>query len=159
MLQAKDLMTKNPEYVTPDTKADTAAHFLLKKHIPSAPVVIDEGAKLKLVGFLSELDCLKYCASQAYFSQPDVTVMEIMRVHPYCVKENLDFYSVARLIIDGSYKVLPVIDEDGYLVGILNRKKVLEEFLKEISNEDSRKAAKTNPKDLHELVNHRFIVG
>ena len=159
MLTSKDIMSKRINYLGPDMLADDAGKFLIDNKIASAPVVDDTGPKLKLLGFLSEADLLSYCANQAYFDQPDVKVSSLMRLHPYCVGENVELFELAKIFMDSKYRILPVLDETGALVGLVRRGEVLEKFLTMIKEEDEHIKERVMGRDIHQIVNHRFIVG
>ena len=159
MLKAQDIMTRRVSTISQDMAADAAGEFLSSKGIPSVPVVTDTGPKQKLIGFLSEADLLQFCANQAYFHHQDVKVGQLMRRHPYCIGEDVDIFEIARIFMDTKYRVLPVIDREGFLLGIVRRKVVLKSLLDSIRDEDADTLAKMRDKDLHQIVNHRFIVG
>ena len=55
MLKAKDIMTRNPITVSPETEIRQAAALLLKKRINGVPVVNDKG---RLVGILCQSDLI-----------------------------------------------------------------------------------------------------
>ena len=159
MFQAKDLMTKKVRYLRPDQSASEAGEFLISNELSTAPVALDDGPKLKLLGFLSEADLLSFCANQAYFDQPNMMVSDLMRTHPYCVAEEMELFELAQIFMSSKYRNLPVLDEGGALVGIVGRRNVLSKFLELIKQEDAAILNRVQPKDLHQLMNHRFIVG
>ncbi|SMF08307.1 CBS domain-containing protein [Pseudobacteriovorax antillogorgiicola] len=159
MLTSKEIMTKNITYINPDLDVEKAGEYLIQKGLSSVPVVVDQGPRLKLVGFLSEADLLNFCSNQVYFDQPNMTVKDLMRNHPYCVGEDVEIFELARIFMDTKYRLLPVLDAQGYLVGVVRRRVVLDKILKLIKAEDSHLLNRVQKKDLHQLVNHRFIVG
>jgi len=66
MLKAKDIMTRDPVSVTPETDIADAARLLLEKKINGVPVVNDQGV---LEGIITQSDLISL---QKRFSLPSV---------------------------------------------------------------------------------------
>jgi CBS domain-containing protein len=137
--------------------------FLLEHGLSNVPVVEGDTSGAaegppRLVGFLSEQDCLEHLSNEMFFgcpSQPQ-TVGTIMRRHPICVSPGEDAFALASIFVNHGYRHLPVV-EGGRLVGIVSRRDILkaleryyEQWLRRLDREHF-------PPDLHELINLRFV--
>jgi CBS domain-containing protein len=77
-------------------------------------VLICEGEKL--VGILTERDALKLMASDADFSTP---VREVMSSKPATISSAATVGEAIRVMAEGGYRHLPIIDGDGKPTGVL----------------------------------------
>jgi predicted transcriptional regulator len=147
MLQAKDIMTRDPITVSPDMEIVRAAEILIKKGINGVPV-LDEG---KLVGILCQSDLI---AQQKDLPLPSVfilldgfiplgsgknvekaikkiaaiTVSDAMTPKPATVNPETDIEEIASLMLDKNFHTIPVIDE-GRLVGVIGKEDVLKTLI------------------------------
>ena len=150
---AKTLMDEGIKSVSPEMNVEDCIQFLINNSLPNAPVV----AEGKLVGFISEADCLSYLSNEIYFSMPDVKVENLMKSHPLCVKEDTDLFTIASLFTSNGFRKIPVV-EGLKLVGMVDRNKTLKflhDYHQAIKKEGKSKKDRPN---LKELVNHRFII-
>ncbi len=89
------------------------AFDLLHAHgIHHLPVV--EGKRV--VGIVAHRDLL---LAAAHFGAIDVPVGEIMKTPPVCISESADIKEAARLLVVNHIGSLPVLDDDGKLIGII----------------------------------------
>jgi CBS domain-containing protein len=77
-------------------------------------VMVCEG--VKLVGILTERDALKLMASGADFSQP---VSKFMSSPPATIPANSTVAEAIRIMAEGGYRHLPMIDEEGRPTGVV----------------------------------------
>ncbi|MCA8998806.1 MAG: CBS domain-containing protein [Planctomycetaceae bacterium] len=133
--------------------------FLRKHGISSAPVVDPESPQRKrLIGYISEADCLEYLSNEVFFgcpSQPQ-TVQTMMKRHPVCVGPETDLFTLASVFVSHGFRHLPVVEGDR-LVGIVSRRDVLREldsFYQERITDD---ALERFPPNLREVLNLRFL--
>ena len=120
-VMATSLVTLRPEQDIHD-----AIGSLLKHRISGAPVVDAAG---QLVGILSEKDCLRVFASDAYYQLAGGVVGDYMSRTLTTVDPDDDVFKVAELFTHNSYRRLPVLDE-GKLVGQVSRRDILQASLK-----------------------------
>ena len=113
---AKELVT-----VHPDTEAYEAIVLLLKYQISGMPVVDDSG---KLVGMISERDCLKTLLDSKYHEFPTALVRDIMSLEPRTVDSTASILEVAEVFLNNKFRRMPVVDDD-HLVGQISRRDVL----------------------------------
>jgi CBS domain-containing protein len=100
-----------------------AVSFLLAHKIAGAPVVEHPGSN-RLVGILSESDCLRVVSNGAFHGEPKGTVADFMAINVRTIKPTDDVFSIATIFVAKRYRRLPVVDGDR-LVGIVSRSDVL----------------------------------
>ena len=148
MIKAKDIMTKNPITVTPETEIAQAAKLLLDKRINGVPVINQAG---KLVGILCQSDLISQQKSipiPSLFTLLDgyisltaskrmdkevekiaaIKVAEAMTAKPVTVDPETDIETIASLMVEKNYHTLPVL-EAGKLVGIVGKEDVLKTLI------------------------------
>ena len=152
----KDLMITDVICVTPDASLDEVISLLITHDVPAAPVVDNRGGGKKLLGFITERDCLEYFSNEIYYGNPDVSVQSMMRL-PLCANPEMDVFSMATIFTQHPYRHLPVVKKK-QLVGIVSRRAVLQalyEFERKVCFD---KAEHKSLMDFRELVNLRFII-
>jgi CBS domain-containing protein len=108
----RDIMMRQVVAI-PDTLPVTeVAARLHERHLPSAPVVDDEG---HVLGVVSELDVLR---------RPGTTAGEVMSLEVISVNEDTDVAEVKELFVNRRLRTVPVL-ADGRLVGIVSRADLL----------------------------------
>ena len=101
-----------------ETPIFQAILLLLKNRVSGAPVVDESG---KLVGVLSEKDCLRIFANEAFFSQnAGGMVSDYMSTDILTADPDDDVFKTADIFLKNSFRRLPVVD-DGNLVFALYR--------------------------------------
>jgi len=119
---AKDVMAKKLITVTPDTDANDAIDRLLKNRISGMPVLDEQG---RLIGILSERDCLKTLTDSQYHNMPTHLVRDLMSTKLTTITPETGLIEVAELFVANRFRRLPVVDEEGRLVGQISRRDVL----------------------------------
>ncbi len=148
MIKAKDIMTREPLTITPETEIAQAAKLLLQKGINGVPVV-DKAGDLK--GIICQSDLI---AQQKKFPLPSVftlldgfiplssmkhydrevqkiaatTVADAMTPNPVTVHSETSIEEIAALMVDKNFHTLPVVDE-GELVGVVGKEDVLKTLM------------------------------
>jgi len=108
----------------PDTPLVEAMGVLLSKQISGAPVVDAEG---RLVGMLSELDCLRVLSSDEFYAGDQEGmghVRDFMTRDCTTITPDTDLYGIAHYFLTKGVRRLPVVDR-GLLVGQVSRRDVL----------------------------------
>lgn len=115
-----DVMTRDPVTVTLATTVQEIVRLLTSHRISAVPVVDLEG---RPIGIVSEADLpLTEAAAR--------TAADLMSSPVHTVTTAAGLGEVARLLHAKSVKRLPVVDEDGVLVGIVSRGDMLTAFLR-----------------------------
>lgn len=145
MYKVKDIMSTQVATVGPDTEITEAARLLLEKRYNGLPVVDENG---KVVGIICQSDLIaqqKSLPVPTLFSFLDgfipltstkklemeiqkiaaITVADAMTSRPVTVKPETSINAVASLMVDNSFHTLPVLDDQGKLVGIVGKEDVL----------------------------------
>ena len=121
IVKAEDCMAKDLVTVHPETDAYDAIGLLLKHEISGMPVVDNDG---KLVGILSESDCLETLVDSQYHELPTALVQDLMSTELVTVGPHTDILEIAGMFLHQKLRRLPVVDEDE-LVGQVSRWDVL----------------------------------
>lgn len=119
--RVRDYMATNLVTFKRDTEVLTAIHQLLKHRISGAPVVDESG---KLLGMLSEKDCLKVAVVAGHEGVSAGLVGDYMTRDPETVEADDPLLDIANRFVDAPFKRFPVL-EDGQLVGQISRADVL----------------------------------
>lgn len=152
----KDLMVTDIYTVTPEATLDDVIALLINHDIPAAPVIEEEDGGKKLLGFITEKDCLEYFSNEIYYGNPDVTVQSMMRF-PLCATPETDVFAMATIFTEHPYRHLPVVKKK-QLLGIISRRRVLRALYEFESKVCIDKAKRKCLMDFRELVNIRFII-
>ncbi len=134
---AKQYMTTDLITLEKEMNVYYAIGILLNNNISGAPV-IDKNKKL--IGILSEKDCLEVFAESA---QTDIalpgaislgrgTVEQFMTKSISTIKADDDLYSVVDIFLKNNFRRLPVL-QDEKLVGQISRRDILK-AIKDITN-------------------------
>jgi CBS-domain-containing membrane protein len=138
----RDVMTTRVVAVRKDASFKDIVALLTEHRVSAFPVVDDEG---KAIGVVSEADLLSKEALVAtlggqavrlsrsavaldpgeFTKAAAVTAADLMTKPPVVVTPDEPVTSAARLMYHGRVKRLPVVGEDGQLVGIVSRADVL----------------------------------
>ncbi|MGA8040487.1 MAG: CBS domain-containing protein [Acidimicrobiia bacterium] len=113
-----DLVEGAPHVCGPDTTLVDAAIAMEDSDLGSLAVV--EG--MTLVGVVTERDLRRAFASRL---EPDSSVSGIMSGEPDTFDPDLDVWDAAAWITESGYRHLPVVDDDGTLLGVVSVRDLL----------------------------------
>ena len=119
---AADIMTRSLVTLSPEDGIYQAIKVLLRRKISGAPVVDASG---RLVGILSEKDCLRVLVGAALDGLPDGRVRNFMTESVEAIRPDASLYDITHRFITGSYRRLPVVDDGGRVVGQVSRRDAL----------------------------------
>ncbi len=119
-----DYMTQKVITLHPLQSIAEAMDVFLEHRISGAPVMDDDG---KIIGILSEIDCMKIMVDEAYHNLPHgkITVMNYMSNNVSSVSITADVLDVASKFLHTHYRRFPVVDENGKLAGQISRRDIL----------------------------------
>lgn len=104
-----------------DDPMKDAMHDLARSPFPALPVIDDHG---RVVGMLSEKDCLRTVSQWAYEGVSGGTVGDHMSDLEVQITPEMDLLNAARAFLECHFSCLPVTDND-QLVGFVHRHDVL----------------------------------
>lgn len=116
-------MIENPICVNPAMNVYEAAHEILTNQVSGVTVVDENG---KLVGMLSELDCLQAIVTSVYNGADPggALVSDIMTAEVEVNDPEDEILAVAKSMLDHKHRRRPVV-KDGVLQGQLTCRQIL----------------------------------
>lgn len=120
-LLVKDYMSGDPMALKPDMDVLDAVHMLLRHEMTGAPVVDNMG---RVIGFLSEKDCIKVALNASYHEERGGRVSEFMSPNVITLEPDSSLMEAAEMFVGSPIRVYPVVQE-GRLVGQLSRRNIL----------------------------------
>ncbi len=121
-LKIQDYMNKHPVVFMEKMPVAEAVEKLLATKQTGGPVIDKAG---KMIGFLSEQDCIKKMIESSYYRQQSANVEDIMTASVKTVKAYDSVLFVAEKLMSDRPKIYPVIDDNGDLVGAIDRSAIL----------------------------------
>ena len=124
-LTAEDIMAQSEATLSPDADIYHALQLLLKRNLTGAPVVNDAGL---LLGMLTERDCLKVLVGGALDGLPNGRVRDYMSAPAESIRLTTSLYDIVHIFLPRAYRKLPVVDDDGRVIGQVSRRDTLVAF-------------------------------
>ena len=114
-LQSEGVGSAYPDQPLAASATDTVGQVVqLLRAQRTGAVLICDGEKL--VGILTERDALKLMAGDADFSAP---VRDVMSREPATILSSATVGEAIRVMAEGGYRHLPIVDGDGKPTGVL----------------------------------------
>ena len=119
----KDIMTTNLVLFTVEQSIHEVMNSFIKNKISGGPVVDDRG---KLIGVISEADCMKEVSDSHYFNMPilDKSVGHFMTKEVETLPASMTLFDAASRFHETSRRRFPVLDNNK-LVGQISRKDIV----------------------------------
>ncbi len=119
----KDIMTTNLVLFTVEQSIHEVMNSFIKNKISGGPVVDDRG---KLIGVISEADCMKEISDSRYFNMPilDKSVGHFMTKEVETLPASMTLFDAASRFHETSRRRFPVLDNNK-LVGQISRKDIV----------------------------------
>ncbi|WP_286240407.1 CBS domain-containing protein [Neptuniibacter halophilus] len=130
MLQVRDVMYPVNKPLREDMALVDAVSCILDSGYLGLPVVDNNK---RVVGFLSEFDCLPYLVTDSYHCDSHEKVADIMRTDPLTVVPGMSVVDLAQQMGLNRPKVYAVVEE-GLLVGIVTRSMLMKELNESLRN-------------------------
>ena len=131
VILVREIMSRRLVTVTPDTPLSEARHLLAEHRIRRLPVMIGR----RLVGIVSDRDLRSASASHDW-----TPVAQIMTRRVVTVTAQTRVDEAARIILDGRFGGLPVVDGDE-LTGIVTETDLLRAFVDVLETEANERVA------------------
>ncbi len=120
---AKDIMVTKLITLTPDMDVLEAIGMLLKHRISGAPVV---DSKNRVLGVFSERCCMDVLIKASYEQLPSSQIFPFVDTEARCITEDTDLLTMAQIFQSNATRRLPVVSEEGYLLGQISRRDLLQ---------------------------------
>jgi CBS domain-containing protein len=124
-ITARDIMARSEATLSPEMDIFGAMKLLLQKKLTGAPVVDETG---KLLGMLTERDCLNVLVGGALEARPGGTVDMYMSTPAQSIQPTASLYDIVHVFVTRPYRKLPVVDDQGRVVGQVSRRDTLLAF-------------------------------
>ena len=131
VILVREIMSRRLVTVTPDTPLSEARHLLAEHRIRRLPVMLGR----RLVGIVSDRDLRSASASHDW-----TPVAQIMTRRVVTVTAQTRVDEAARIILDGRFGGLPVVDGDE-LTGIVTETDLLRAFVDVLETEANERVA------------------
>jgi predicted transcriptional regulator len=122
LLKVSDQMNLHPVTFHAEMTLEAAVDVLTAAGQIGGPVIDQQK---KVVGFLSEQDCLARMLLSTYHDQVSAHVKDVMRTDVLTVKAETGIIDLAQQMLGAKPKIYPVIDDNGLLMGVISRTDVL----------------------------------
>jgi CBS domain-containing protein len=116
----QEVMTSNPTPVRPDSPATEAAQIMKNEDTGIVPIADGD----RLAGVITDRDLTLKIVAEG--GSPETTVGELASKDLVTIDPQQSLEEAARLMAEHQVRRLPVVEEDGRLVGILSQKDVAE---------------------------------
>lgn len=131
-------MTRRVKTVRADDRVYDAVQMLVAHGISGAPVV---DAKGHLIGMLSEKDCIQALMRAVVHRLPSSKVSDVMDRNLTSVREDAHFLTITHLFLYEGLRRIPVVDDDGRLIGQISRRDLLAKAMQIFEKAPTREAA------------------
>lgn len=162
-MRTVDIMTSEVITVTPDTPIREAANLMLGNKVSGLPVVNGDG---RLVGIITEADFLRLevARHEADDPRPVETVGEVMSPSVLTIGPAHSITDAARIMVVNDINRLPVVDDDGRVLGIVSRLDVVAVFTRpdeviedEVKEDVVRRVLFVDPESFDVTVRHGTV--
>lgn len=133
--KVEEFMDKKFVTLHADWDVYKAIDIFLDKAITSA-VVVDGNDRV--VGILSEKDCLKLLTKGSYYQLPGGKVADFMTRDVFCSPPYTDIFKVADIFMTHNFRRLIITDEDNRVIGQITRRDMLR-IIKQLKKEEKEK--------------------
>jgi len=131
-LRVADYMTRNVITLSPEDTVEDAIELIKKTGHDGFPVVDNRG---KLVGYVSSIDLLR--------RDPKTRIRDVMVRELYVARDFMDLRDAARIMFRTGHSKLPVVDDDGRLIGIISNADVIRSQIERATPEKVEKLKRT----------------
>lgn len=117
---ANIIETQDIARIRGDTTIREVGRYMVDHHVGS--VLVMEGEALK--GIFTERDALNIFVATR--RNPDLTkVADVMTDHPQTISMEASREEAIRMMVDGGFRHIPVVDGEGKVVGVISQRDLL----------------------------------
>lgn len=147
------IMTESPATVAPGDSLTKASELFESTGMHHVPVVDND----KLVGILSASDFLKlHFLKNGNLSLEKAKVRQLMQTNPVVLPYSASLRDAAEKLRVGEFHALPVIDDDGAVVGMITTSDLVEYLLHHVPQGDG--SIQEDSSDLRSLVEQNRLL-
>ena len=118
-MNCREVMTENPVCCLPTDAVNAAARTMRREDVGAVPVVDDEKT-MQLIGILTDRDlAIKVVAESR--DPNNTTVRDVMTSTIVACRTDDDLSSAIRAMEEHQIRRVPVVDDDGRIVGIISQ--------------------------------------
>jgi CBS domain-containing protein len=122
-MQVRDVMTKDPECVTPGTTIREAAQVMQRENVGIVPVVEEKGNK-RLLGVVTDRDiAIRVVAEGRDVGTRVSEIMSSSRITTCTPDDTID--DAMEAMANEQVRRIPIVDDRGALVGIIAQADIL----------------------------------
>jgi CBS domain-containing protein len=121
-MKVRHIMVENVVTAKEDNTVKEAIEMLYKKHVGSIVITDDEG---KCKGIFTERDAIRVVAQKVALDKP---LRKVMTKNVITIREDATFEEARRRITSHGIRHLPVVNQNGKLVGLLGIREFLDEL-------------------------------
>ena len=115
-MKARDIMTSNPEVITPDDSLQQAARLMRDGGFGAVPVVDDENTR-EVIGIITDRDIAIRHVAEGH--DGSCRVSDHMTKDVEVVRADSDLEDVEDIMSDEQVRRVPVVDENDRLIGMI----------------------------------------
>ena len=116
------IMEKKFVWFEAGASIEKAIDKIVRANVTGAPVLDKD---MKLVGYLSQKDCLKLATQLRYLNEMPRFVEDCMSRDLHSINGSTTIFHAIQAFIDKWFHSYPVVDDSGRVIGVLSRNKVL----------------------------------
>ena len=133
-MYVKDHMTRDPYTITKDVVISKAVEIMRKNHFHRLPVVDEQGKLIGLVtgGLVEEKSGANTTALSIYelnYLLSKTRVSDIMIKDVKTISQDVFVEVAAQTMLDNEISVLPVVDDNNKVIGIITDKDIFQAFV------------------------------
>jgi CBS domain-containing protein len=117
LMKAKDIMTKDPRVVTPETTVQEAARLMQSEDTGVLPVVESSGSH-RLIGMITDRDIAIRVVAEG---RTGASVRDAMSTGVRSARPDDDAKDVMDLMASEQVRRVPIVDASGMVVGIVSQ--------------------------------------
>ena len=117
----RDIMKEAPPSISPDLPVFEAVDKIVDKRLAGIPVIDDQK---RLVGFLTEKDCLRVQTIAHQYNLTGSTVQDIMSEIKEALHPEMDLLTASSHFLACNFPTLPVLDGET-MIGSISRQNML----------------------------------
>jgi CBS domain-containing protein len=125
-IKIEDVMTRKPFFLDPDISILDAIKSMVNTHYRRLPIVQNK----KLIGIFTSADALSYLKENNFnFPNVPTSITPVFTKEVYYIERDKDLSEAIKEMVRRDVGGLPVVDESGFLDGIITERDILEEIV------------------------------